>query len=242
MDAIDAGPLLLAPFIGSFAGVLIRRIPAGRPIGLARSACEACGRTIPAWDLVPIISWVWLRGRCRACGTPIAPFHWQIEAAAMGVAAWAILADPGRVWPDCVLGWTLLTLAWIDGVCFRLPDILTLPLLAAGLLLTAWLEPDAAGQHAVAALLGYGLFRAVSLTYRRLRGRDGLGEGDAKLLAALGAWVGLEGLSFVLPIAAGMGLAFAGLQRARGVTIGGQTAIPFGPCLALAGWIVRLYL
>ncbi len=241
MDVTGAIPLLFAPFIGSFMGVLVRRLPAGQPIGFTRSACEGCGQTILARDLVPLLSHMRLRGRCRACGGPIAGFHWRIEAAAAGVAAWALLADPGRVWVDCLLGWTLLTLAWIDWDSLRLPDVLTLPLLAAGLVLTAWQEPDAAADHTLAALLGYALFRAVSLVYRRLRGREGLGEGDAKVLAALGAWLGLDGLSFVMPGAALAGLGLALLMRGRGHEVSGQTAIPFGTCLALAGWIVRLY-
>ncbi len=238
---MDLVPLLLAPFIGSFAGVLVRRLPYGEPAGLVRSRCEACGHAIAPWDMIPLLSHALLRGRCRACRAPIAAMHWQIELAALAVAAWASLADPGRVWADCVLGWALLTLAWIDVNSFRLPDILTLPLLAAGLLLTAWLEPEDALDHALAAMAGYGLFWAVALFYRKWRGRDGLGQGDAKLLAALGGWVGLEGLPGVLLGAALAGLGAAALLRWRGGTVTAQTALPFGPCLALAGWLVRLY-
>ena len=123
----------------------------------------------------------------------------------------------------------------------RLPDALTLPLILAGLFGTWWLEPDRATEHALAAALGWLAFRLVAMGYRRLRGRDGLGEGDAKLLAALGAWTGLDGLPGVVLGAALVGLAAVLVLRLRGWSIGAGTAIPFGPCLALAGWAVRLH-
>ena len=235
-------PLLIAPFIGSFAGVLIRRLPAGQPVALARSACEACAAPLGPAELVPLLSYLLQRGRCRHCRAPIAPFHWHIELAALAVAAAALLLDPARVWPDCILGWTLLPLAWIDAQTFRLPDALTLPLIPAGLLL-AWSDDGlpAAADHAAAAAAGFIAFRAVALAYRALRGRDGLGEGDAKLLAALGAWTGLAGLAPTILGAALAGLAAALLLRLRGQAVSAATPIPFGPCLALAGWIVRLY-
>jgi leader peptidase (prepilin peptidase)/N-methyltransferase len=109
-------PIIVAPFIGSFLGVLIRRLPAGEPVAMARSACAACGRRLGARDLVPLVSFLLLRGRCRICGAPIGWFHPAIELAALGVALWAALTQdaPGLVWASCVLGWTLLALGWID--------------------------------------------------------------------------------------------------------------------------------
>ena len=79
-------PVLAAPFIGSFLGVLIHRLPEARPIGMARSACESCGDTLGARDLVPILSYLALRGRCRACGAPIGGFHPAVELAALAIA------------------------------------------------------------------------------------------------------------------------------------------------------------
>ena len=234
-------PLLFSPFIGSFLGVVIRRLPLGRPIVLTRSACERCGHVLAARDLVPLLSFAWLRGRCRFCRAGIPVFHLGIELAAMAVAAWAILADgPGdtaRVWADCALGWTLLTLAAIDTEHLRLPDVLTLPLVMAGLAVTALLEPDAATDHAVAAVLGFAAFAGLAALYRRLRGREGLGLGDAKLLAAAGAWVGLAGLPAVVVTGAVLALLVTlGLRRD-----GGSAPIPFGPYLALGTWVVRLH-
>jgi leader peptidase (prepilin peptidase)/N-methyltransferase len=238
-------PLLAAPFIGSFLGVLIRRLPAGRSVVVGRSACEACGHRIAARDLVPLLGYLALGGRCRHCAAPIAAEHPAIEAAALALAAVAAASQPdaARIWAGCVLGWGLLALAWIDWTHLRLPDALTLPLVLLGLAETALLDPAAAADHAAAAALGYLAFRAVAWGYRRLRGRAGLGMGDAKLLAASGAWVGLAALPNVVLAGALLGLATAALQSLRGGLGPGPrrtTPIPFGPGLALATWGVWL--
>ncbi len=247
-------PLLFAPVIGSFAGVLIRRLPRGAPVAMARSECEACGHRLSPVELVPLLSYLALRGRCRACGAAIPAFHPAVEAAALLVAASAVLAralphgpgaastavDPAWLWADCALGWTLLALAWIDAGHFLLPDVLTLPLLLAGLAACGWLEPWALRDHALGAALGYGLLRAVALGYRALRGREGMGAGDAKLLAACGAWLGWAALPDLLLLAALGGLGAAAAMRLRGRAVERTTALPFGPFLAAACWTVRL--
>ncbi|GAC1340655.1 MAG: A24 family peptidase [Acetobacteraceae bacterium] len=235
-------PVLLAPFIGSFLGVLITRLPQGRPVVFGRSACDQCGTRLRARDLVPLLSLAVSGGRCRHCGGRIAALHWQVEAAAVVVAASAAFggAEPPLLWLECGFGWALLALSWIDWEHMILPDALTLPLIPAGLLATLWLAPELAADHAVAAALGYTLLRGLALVYRRLRGRDGLGEGDAKLLAALGAWVGIEGLPLVLLGGALAGLAAALLLRLGGREMTASTALPFGPFLSLAAWLVLI--
>lgn len=244
-------PVLLAPFVGSFLGVLIARLPQGRSIGWTRSACESCNRVLSPRDLVPIVSFLALRGRCRTCGTAIAPVHLQVELAAtlvaLLVAIWAALGGEGdaAAWIACGLGWTLLALAWIDLRHLLLPDVLTLPLVLAGLAATWWLDPSATVDHALGAMLGYLLLRGVELGYRALRGRDGLGQGDAKLMAAAGAWVGWQGLPFVLVAAALCGIVLAvamHLARRDADQRIGDAPIPFGPCIALALWGVWLTL
>jgi leader peptidase (prepilin peptidase) / N-methyltransferase len=122
-----------------------------------------------------------------------------------------------------------------------LPDILTLPLVLAGLGFAWFLEPERIVDHAAGAAIGWLLFWAVSRLYRLLRGRAGLGEGDAKLLAAAGAWVGWFGLGPVMLVAALTGLAQALAIRLRGGEATAATAIPFGPPLAFATWLVWLY-
>ncbi len=238
--AVAVLPVLAAPFVGSFAGVLARRLPAGRPVGWARSECESCGATLGPAELVPIVSYALQRGRCRRCGAPIGRDLLAIEAACAGIAAWAVLsADPAEIWADCALGWTLLTLAWIDWSFLLLPDVLTLPLTLAGLLATALLDPDALTDHALAAGLGWLTLATVAVAYRRLRGRAGLGGGDAKLMAAAGAWTGLAGLGPVLLIGAACGIAVA-FARTR-FRPGAATVVPFGTCLTLGIWLQRLY-
>ena len=246
-------PLVAAPFLGSFIGVLIRRLPAGRPVVLARSACEACGRPLAPAELVPLASWLALRGRCRTCRAPISRFHPAVELAALAVAAWAVATEWGAadlaalVWIDCLLGWTLLALAWIDWDHMRLPDALTLPLLLAGLAVTVLRTPEDMTAHAAGAAAGYTAFRLIAWIYRRLRGREGLGQGDAKLMAAAGAWLGLAALAWVALVAALLTIGFTLLAAARRPAVAGgrrlsaNTAVPFGPGLALAIWLLWLY-
>jgi len=235
--------LAAAPFVGSFLGVLIRRIPAGRDWMAARSACDQCGHTLGPAELVPLASFAALRGRCRHCRAPIARFHPAIELAALAVAAWAILADgPAETLAgDCVLGWGLLALAWIDAETFLLPDILTLPLLLLGLFEAFAQAPDQLADRAAGALAGWFGLAALAALYRRLRGRDGIGGGDAKLLGVAGAWLGWLALPWVLLVAALLGLAWAGARTARGDRLDRTTALPFGPPLALAIWLLRLH-
>lgn len=235
-------PLLAAPLAGSFVGVLIDRLPDRRPVLLSRSACDHCGSALGPQDLVPLISFAALRGRCRACGGAIRLFYPAVELGAVVVAACSVATamSPAAIWAGCVLGWTLLALAWIDCRCMRLPDVLTLPLLLGGLGATWVLNPEMLGLHAVGAAGGYAFLRTVAWGYRLARKRDGLGGGDAKLLAAAGAWLGPGALPLVVLIAALLGLAAALLLALKGRTIRAEMALPFGPWLAAACWIAWL--
>ncbi len=235
-------PVLAAPFIGSFLGVLILRLPGGRPVALARSACDRCGHLLGAQDLVPFVSYAASRGRCRYCGASIGSFFIAIEFAALAVAVWAAsTVDGSELWIACLLGWTLLTAAWIDLRTMILPDMLTLPLLACGLVITGVTNFDSLADHTLASAFGYLTLAAVAWAYRRFRGRDGLGMGDAKLLGAIGAWLGLSLLPLTLLLAACTGLAAAGAAALLGKRMTSTTAIPFGPCLAFSGWLLWLY-
>ncbi|MDT7953042.1 MAG: A24 family peptidase [Acetobacteraceae bacterium] len=237
-------PLLAAPVVGSFLGVLIKRLPEGRPVAMARSCCEACGAPLGAPDLMPLLSYAALRGCCRRCKAHIAPFHWHVELAAVLVPLTAIAAglEGSELWAASAAGWLLLALSWIDAEWMLLPDALTLPLLLGGLTAAWWFDAEVLADHALAALAGWFLLWALAALYRRVRGWEGLGAGDAKLLGALGAWVGLAGLADVLLGAALAGLAWAGLLRLRGRAVSATTALPFGPFLALSGWAVLLAL
>ena len=244
-DAVLA--LVLAPFAGSFLGVLVRRLPAGRDWAWSRSACERCGRVLRPVELLPLASFAMLRGRCRGCGAPIGWFHPAIELAALAVAALVvgIAGTAGdRLWPGCVLGWGCLALGLIDRRHLRLPDAITLPLLLLGLAATLWRQPERLGDHALACVLGWLAFRAVAWCFRRLRGVEGLGQGDAKLLAAAGAWLGSAALPVM--VCAGAVLTLLGVlahalwlrrrpQRQRRIAFGPGLAASLFGCWLLLG-------
>jgi leader peptidase (prepilin peptidase)/N-methyltransferase len=184
---------------------------------------------------VPVWSWLRQRGRCRRCGAAIGWRPLLAEVLGAGIAGIAVATLPAATAALAALvGWWLLLLALIDAEHGRLPDVLTLPLSAAGLA-AALLAPlpglPTPLASALGAGLGYLLFRAVGAAYARWRGRAGLGQGDAKLLAALGAWVGVDGLAPLILAAAvlGLGVALASGKRRA------EDAIAFGPFLAVAG-------
>ena len=234
--------LLAAPFAGSFFFVLIRRLPARRPVLWGRSCCESCGHRLGPLELVPILSFLAQRGRCRACGAPIDVAHLAAELIALLIAAAVVAtgADELALWGGCGLGWTLLALAWIDWEEGVLPDALTLPLVVCGLALAWWLTPWTLTDRAIGAIVGYLGFRLLATLYRAFRNREGLGQGDAKLLAASGAWLGWQALGNVVLLAALLGLGSALVARARGQSLGATTALPFGPPLAVATFVLWL--
>ena len=231
--------LVLAPVIGSFLGVVVRRLPEGDAIGWSRSRCECCGAILAPRDLVPLISWAATFGRCRHCRQRLGWFYPAIEIAALLIALIAVAIDgTPRAWLDCLLGWWLLALAWIDLRQGVLPDLLTLPLIVAGLAAAAFFDPDTLIDRALGAVFGYLALRGLATIYRVVRQRDGLGGGDAKLLSAIGAWLGLTALPQVILAAALGGLLTAGAVRLGGIRLHASSALPFGPFLALPTWVV----
>ena len=240
--AIAVAMLAAAPFIGSFLGVLALRLPEGRSVAWSRSACDHCGHALSAADLVPIVSYLFLLGRCRYCHAVIGRFVLAIEIAALLVAAWAALATSGWVIvASCIFGWMLLLLAIIDWRVQLLPDVITLPLLVTGLAATALLARDHLVDHLIGALAGFGAFALAAFVYRFLRGREGLGLGDAKLLAGIGAWISWTGLPTVVLWGSIFGLVFALARGARGRGLRFSDRLPFGTFLAAGGWLVWLY-
>lgn len=234
--------LVASPFVGSFLGVVIRRLPEGEPVASGRSRCEACGTALGPRDLVPLASWLAARGKCRHCGKWIGGFYPAVELAALALAVLSLAVDRGTAaWLDWGFGCWLLALGWIDLRRLALPDPLTLPLIAAGLA-AAWLwQPEALADRAIGAAAGFALLWAIGALYWRLRGREGLGLGDAKLLAAAGAWVGASGLPSALFGAAAMALVAAGALRLAGRRLDRHSVLPFGPFLAAATWLVWLF-
>jgi leader peptidase (prepilin peptidase) / N-methyltransferase len=235
-------PVVAGPFVGSFLGALAVRMPLGEDVVASRSRCRSCGATLGPAELIPVVSWLVQSGKCRACGAQIGWYYPVVELAALAVAVWAALTMEGAVlWVTIALGWTLLALVAMDLRALVLSDFLTLPLVAAGLAVTAWLDADAIPNHIAAAALGAFLIVAVAWVYRWMRGRDGLGMGDAKLMAAAGAWVGLEGLGAVMLYGVVATLALVLVKRWAGEPIGAETAVPLGAGLAVGLWFVWLY-
>jgi leader peptidase (prepilin peptidase)/N-methyltransferase len=234
--------VLVAPFIGSFLGVLVSRLPDGQQVIWGRSRCEDCGHSLGFADLIPIASWAASKGRCRYCGAAVTPLHTGIELGAVAIAIWAGSLTAGwELWAGCCLGWGLLALAVIDWRNGLLPDALTLPLLALGLGFAATEAPSLLRSHAIGAIAGFASFALIRWVYRWLRRRDGLGFGDVKLLAAAGAWVSWEGLPSVVLVAALFSLGLALLGTVRGQPVKLDQRLAFGPGLCIGIWLVWLY-
>lgn len=242
--------IVLGALAGSFLNVVIYRGPsmwglleedaADRGTLLKpRSYCPSCRRPIPAWRLVPIVSYTAQGGRCASCRTRIPLRYPLIEIAGVAVAAvsYGLLGLTLSAILVAVLGWMLLALAAIDWETGYLPDWLTLPLIALGLIANLdgrFASPLDAG---IGAAAGYIVFRLLGAAFYRLRKYEGLGQGDAKLLAAIGAWGGWA----ILPGAAlaGSVVTLAGLALfAR--SVGAKTEIPFGPGLCAAGFTLMI--
>ncbi len=234
--------LVAAPFIGSFVGVLIKRLPLETPVILTRSECDFCHQKLAWRDLIPFWSWLSTRGRCRHCAQALGWFYPAVELSALAVALWAGLVAPGWIaWAGAGLGWTLLALAWIDEEHGYLPDVLTLPLGIGGLIVAWFIEPDRLPSHLIGAAAGFAVLACAAWLYRALRHRDGLGPGDAKLLGALGAWVAWQGLPTVIIYAAASGLILVAIRAMRGRRTKLDERLAFGPHLCIGGWLVWLY-
>jgi leader peptidase (prepilin peptidase)/N-methyltransferase len=235
-------PVALAPIIGSFLGAVVTRFEAPASLVLGRSRCDSCGATLAAYDLVPVVSWVVSLGRCRRCAKPIAVLYPIIELSAVGIAVWAATVFAGAsLWVSCVLGWTLLALAVVDHKHFILPDFLTLPLIPFGLIATWAIGPAALFDHVAGVVIGFGFIVILREGYRRWRGREGIGVGDAKLLAASGAFVAWQALPSVILIASLAALGVVVLRTLQGTSMSLTDRMPFGTFLCLATWIVWLY-
>ena len=194
-----------------------------------RSHCPACGRTLSPVELIPLLSWIGLRGRCRTCGARIGARYPAMEAAGLGAGVLCAFAYPGAAaLPALLFCLLILGAAVIDAETGYLPDALTGPAVWTALLASAFGLGAPPAAAILGAAAGYLAFRAIAAAYEGARGREGLGRGDAKLLAAGGAWLGPLALPLVVFAAAAAGLAFA---LATGRREGGD-AVRFGPFLA----------
>jgi leader peptidase (prepilin peptidase) / N-methyltransferase len=237
---LDLYAVLLGLIIGSFLNVLVHRLPRGRSFVLPRSRCPWCGGVIAARDNLPIVSWLLLRGRCRKCSAPISPRYPLVEAATalLFLACLERFGATAHAAAAAIFCALLLALAVTDIEHLLLPDGLTFPGMATGLALQPWLPPTAA-EALVGMLAGAGALFLIAELWLWLRGEEGMGLGDAKLLAMVGAFLGWQGalLSLFFGVVVGAALGIALLVAGRR---GWKSRLPFGTFLAL-GALVALF-
>jgi leader peptidase (prepilin peptidase)/N-methyltransferase len=207
-----------------------------------RSACPSCGHQIRALENVPVISWIALRGKCSACGAKITARYPAVEILAGALAAYAAwrygasLAALGAM----AFGWSLLALTVIDLDTQLLPDDITLPLLWAGLLLNLGGIFAPLASAVIGAVAGYLALWSVYWAFKLATGKEGMGYGDFKLLAAIGAWLGWQKLPMVILLSSVVG-AVVGIGLMVFARHAREKPIPFGPYLAAAGLIAMLW-
>ena len=207
------------------------------------SHCPHCNHRIRWYENVPVVSWALLKGRCSGCKAAISKRYPIIElltALVAGLCAWRFGYDP---WLIFMLygSFTLLALAVIDLDTTLLPDDLTYPLLWAGLLAAVLgISPASLPDAVIGAMAGYLALWSLYWVFKLLTGKEGMGYGDFKLLAALGAWLGWQYLPVVVLLSSVVGLVFAVSMMASG-SVKRDQGIPFGPYLAIAGWIALLW-
>jgi leader peptidase (prepilin peptidase)/N-methyltransferase len=237
---------VLGLIVGSYLNVVIYRLPRGISTVLPRSRCPGCGAAIRAFDNVPVVSYLLLGGRCRACGARISWRYPLIEGAtaALFLASFLRFGFSFEAPAAALFCALMLVLAMIDVDHMILPDALTWPAVAVGLLLQPflpwarlWEGPwGALAGAALGALLGAGILLAVWLGWYLIRHEEGMGLGDVKMLAAIGAFLGWQGVLVSLFFAALSG-ALVGLALMAWGRLGAKAKLPFGAFLALGGLV-----
>jgi leader peptidase (prepilin peptidase)/N-methyltransferase len=237
---------VLGLITGSYLNVVIHRLPRGVSTVLPPSSCPSCGTRIRARDNVPLLSYLWLRGRCRNCGRSIGWRYPMVEAAT-GALFLACYLRFGASWSALIaalFGGLMIALALIDLEHFILPDRITLPGIALGLLaqpLVGWVGTGWAGivRALIGAAVGAGVILAMNAVWLAVRGVQGFGYGDVKMLAMIGAFLGVRGVVVTLFLAALLGsLTGIALMARRRIQM--QSKLPFGFFLSI-GAIATLF-
>jgi leader peptidase (prepilin peptidase) / N-methyltransferase len=220
--------------IGSFLNVVAYRLPRSESLVHPGSHCPGCGTAIKAYDNVPVLGWLWLRGRCRSCRKPISPRYPVIGATTGALAVAVVMTKHSAV--DIVLGLVLVTVlvpvALIDFEHRIIPNKITLPAAVASVAIGAALDLRGVPEQLIAGAAAGGFLLAFALAYPR-----GMGMGDVKLAAVLGLFLGRSVAVAILVGVLTATLVGAGVMARVGVEKGRKTAVPFGPFLALGGVI-----
>ena len=224
--------------------VSVQQDQTSQPFNLVKpdSTCPKCGHAIRAWENIPVISWIILGGKCSNCKTPISIRYPSVELATALLSVWVGwtfgFGPAGLI--AIFVTWVLIALTFIDVDKMLLPDELTLPLVWVGLLTSLWSVFVTPQDAIIGAAAGYLSLWSVYWLFKLVTGKEGMGYGDFKLLAALGAFVGWQGLPVIIILSslvgAVVGVSLILLKRNES----GQ-AIPFGPYLAVAGWLTLLH-
>lgn len=255
---------IIGLLIGSFLNVVIHRLPimmqresdnyvameSGKPLPhvgtynlvTPRSACPQCGHQITALENIPVISYLFIRGRCSQCKTPISMRYPVVEIITALLSAYAIWHLGSGIAGMAALPfiWILLALTFIDADTQLLPDSLTLPLLWGGLLINLHGAFTPLPQAVIGAAVGYLVLWAIYWLFKLLTGKEGMGYGDFKLLAALGAWLGWSMLPLIILLSSLVG-AVVGISLMIFKRMDRGNPIPFGPYLAAAGLIALFW-
>jgi len=230
---IFAVAFLFGAVIGSFLNVCIHRIPSGESIVFPPSRCPKCGTHIRPIDNVPIVSYLLLRGRCRSCATSISPRYPLVEALT-GIAAiaavWRFDVSAEAAVAFVFLA-ALIVVTFIDLDHQIIPDVISVPGIVIGLLVSLVLDRPGLQSAVIGAILGYGVLYAVATAYYWLRKEEGMGGGDLKLLAMIGAFLGWKAVPVTLLLGSLSG-SLVGLSLMLLHRRGSQVPIPFGPFLA----------
>ena len=259
------GAFILGALIGSFLNVVILRMPPllefdwrgqfrelldlepcedQRPSGLvlSQSRCPSCGHHIRPWENIPIVSYLFLRGKCSSCHNRISlryPMVELVTAVLFAVTIWHF-GPTLQGLSALVLTAFIVTLTFIDIDHQLLPDNLTLPLLWAGILISLWSIHTPLASSVIGAIAGYLALWAVYHVFRLLTGKEGMGYGDFKLLAAFGAWLGWSMLPLIILLSSVVG-AMTGLLLMASGKLKRDNPMPFGPYIAAAGWIALIW-
>jgi len=257
--------LLLGMIVGSFLNVVVYRLPKmlmrdwqqqarevlGLPaeepsapfnLMLPRSRCPHCGHAIRSWENIPVISYLLLRAKCSGCKTPISARYPLVELFA-GIISALVVWHFGLGWQAAamlLLSWGLLAMSLIDADHQLLPDVLVLPLLWLGLLVNSQTVFVPLADAIWGAALGYLSLWSIYWLFKLITGKEGMGYGDFKLLAMLGAWGGWQVLPLTVLLSSLVG-AVLGSIWLRLRRKDGNSTLPFGPYLAIAGWIALLF-